>query len=68
MAVTLCLAKVCVKTDAVAWHFYNTTRIPHTVLEGMDVVMKVEAVGTQSGRPTKKVFILSSGELPVDST
>lgn len=40
----------------------------HTVLEGMDVVLKVEAVGTQSGRPTKKVVIIKSGELPVDST
>ena len=33
------------------------------VIEGMDVVKKIEAVGTQSGRPTKKVVIEESGEL-----
>lgn len=38
-----------------------------TVLEGLDLVMKVEAVGTQSGKPTKKVVIAKSGELPVDT-
>ena len=35
------------------------------VLEGMDVVKKIEAVGTQSGKPTKKVVIEDSGELPL---
>ena len=35
------------------------------VLEGMDVVRKIEAVGTQSGKPTKKVVIEDSGELPL---
>jgi len=33
------------------------------VLEGMDVVKKIEAVGTGSGRPGKKVTIVESGEL-----
>ena len=33
------------------------------VIEGMDIVKKIEAVGTQSGRPTKKVVIEDSGEL-----
>jgi len=33
------------------------------VLEGMDVVMKVEAVGSGSGTPSKKVVIVDSGEL-----
>lgn len=33
------------------------------VLEGMDVVMKVEAVGSGSGKPSKKVVIADSGEL-----
>lgn len=34
-----------------------------TVLEGMDVVYKVEAVGSQSGQPSKLVTIAKSGEV-----
>lgn len=37
------------------------------MIEGMDVVYKVEAVGSQSGQPSKKVVIVKSGELPVDA-
>eukprot|EP00928_Gymnodinium_smaydae_P007536 TRINITY_DN126_c1_g1_i2.p2 TRINITY_DN126_c1_g1~~TRINITY_DN126_c1_g1_i2.p2 ORF type:complete len:198 (+),score=65.66 TRINITY_DN126_c1_g1_i2:61-654(+) len=33
------------------------------VIEGMDVVSAVEAVGSQSGKPSKKVTIADSGEL-----
>jgi len=33
------------------------------VLEGMDVVYKVEAVGSQSGKPSKEVVITDSGEI-----
>ena len=33
------------------------------VLEGMDVVYKVEAQGSQSGTPKSKVIIADSGEL-----
>eukprot|EP00879_Flechtneria_rotunda_P000244 GHRR01000324.1.p1 GENE.GHRR01000324.1~~GHRR01000324.1.p1 ORF type:complete len:206 (+),score=65.01 GHRR01000324.1:189-806(+) len=33
------------------------------VLEGMDVVYKVEALGSGSGKPSKKVVIADSGEL-----
>lgn len=35
------------------------------VIEGMDVVKKVEAVGSQSGTPSKEVIIVDAGELPV---
>merc|ERR1712054_349915 len=35
------------------------------VIEGMDVVSKVEAVGSQSGTPSKVVSITKSGELEV---
>ena len=35
------------------------------VIEGMDVVKKIEAVGSQSGKPSKKVVIEDSGELPL---
>ncbi|KAL4439497.1 hypothetical protein ABPG77_008826 [Micractinium sp. CCAP 211/92] len=35
------------------------------VLEGMDVVYKVEAEGSQSGKTKSKVVIADSGELPV---
>jgi len=38
------------------------------VLDGMDVVYKVEAVGAQSGAPTAKVTIAKSGELPLEGT
>merc|ERR1712110_1406265 len=31
------------------------------VIEGMDVVTKVEAVGSQSGKPTKQVKVTDSG-------
>ncbi|EFN53078.1 hypothetical protein CHLNCDRAFT_26227, partial [Chlorella variabilis] len=37
------------------------------VLEGMDVVYKVEAEGSQSGTPKSKVIIADSGELPVEA-
>lgn len=33
------------------------------VLEGMDVVYKIEAVGSNSGKPSKEVKILDSGEV-----
>ncbi|KAI3424803.1 hypothetical protein D9Q98_008189 [Chlorella vulgaris] len=38
------------------------------VLEGLDVVYKVEAEGSQSGTPKSKVVIADSGELPLDGT
>jgi cyclophilin family peptidyl-prolyl cis-trans isomerase len=31
------------------------------VIEGMDVVKAIEAVGTESGEPKKRVMITSSG-------
>lgn len=37
------------------------------VLEGMDVVYKIEAVGAPSGRPSKAVVIAKSGELPMEN-
>lgn len=36
------------------------------VLEGQDVAKKVEAIGDQSGTPSKKVMIEKSGELPME--
>ena len=33
------------------------------VLEGMDIVTRIEAVGSSSGRPSKEVLIADSGEL-----
>ena len=35
------------------------------VLDGMDVVKKIEAQGTPSGAPAKKVTISDAGELPL---
>ena len=35
------------------------------VIEGMDVVKKIEAVGSKTGSPTKKVIIEDCGELPL---
>lgn len=33
------------------------------VIEGMDIVRKIESIGTSSGRPTKKVTIKDSGQI-----
>ncbi|XP_077869671.1 uncharacterized protein LOC144361686, partial [Saccoglossus kowalevskii] len=33
------------------------------VIEGMDIVRKMEAVGSKSGKPTQKVVIADCGEL-----
>ena len=35
-----------------------------TVIEGMDLVMKIESYGSSSGSTTKKITIADSGELP----
>lgn len=35
------------------------------VIEGMDVVTKIEALGSQSGKPSKKITIAKSGSLEV---
>ena len=37
------------------------------VLEGMDVVKKVEGFGSQSGKPSKAIEITDSGELPMEA-
>jgi peptidylprolyl isomerase len=37
------------------------------VIEGMDVVYKVEAEGSPSGQPKHTVKIAKSGELPVEA-
>eukprot|EP00908_Phaeocystis_cordata_P019761 Transcript_31361.p1 GENE.Transcript_31361~~Transcript_31361.p1 ORF type:complete len:202 (-),score=39.80 Transcript_31361:163-768(-) len=37
------------------------------VLEGLDVVKAVEAVGSQSGKPSKKVVIEDSGEIVMEA-
>ena len=34
------------------------------VIEGMDLVMKIESYGTSSGATSKKIVIADSGELP----
>ena len=41
----------------------NCRLIVCAVIEGMDVVMKVEAAGSGSGKPKSKVTIVDSGEL-----
>ena len=35
------------------------------VISGMDVIYKVEAEGTQSGTPKKKIVVADSGEVPL---
>ncbi|XP_037030426.1 peptidyl-prolyl cis-trans isomerase-like [Bradysia coprophila] len=34
-----------------------------TVVEGMDVIKKIEGWGSQSGKPSKRIFISDSGQL-----
>ena len=36
------------------------------VIDGMDVVKKIEAVGSQSGKPSKPVKVEDSGELTIE--
>jgi len=36
------------------------------VVEGLDVVKAIEAMGSQSGKPSKTVTIVDSGELPME--
>jgi cyclophilin family peptidyl-prolyl cis-trans isomerase len=38
------------------------------VEDGMDLVKRIEALGSQSGTPSKTVTIRDSGELPVDAS
>ena len=38
------------------------------VIEGMDVVKKIEALGSQDGKPSKKVTVADSGELPAGTS
>lgn len=35
-----------------------------TVLEGMDVVYKIESYGSSNGKTSAKIVIADSGELP----
>ena len=37
--------------------------LAHQVVEGMDVVKQVEALGSQSGAPQAKIQIVKSGEI-----
>jgi peptidylprolyl isomerase len=37
------------------------------VLKGMDTIMEVEAIGSGSGKPSKTVRIVDSGELPLEA-
>lgn len=34
-----------------------------TVVEGMDVIKKIEGWGSQSGKPSKRIFVSDSGQL-----
>ena len=38
------------------------------VMDGMDLVKRIEALGSQSGTPSKTVTIADSGELPMDTS
>ena len=38
--------------------------LSRTVLEGMDIVKAIEAVGSPSGKPSQVVEITDAGELP----
>ncbi len=39
--------------------------LPHAVLSGMEVVTRIESLGSSSGRPGGRVVIKDSGELPL---
>mmetsp|Transcript_31136 Transcript_31136/g.72414 ORF Transcript_31136/g.72414 Transcript_31136/m.72414 type:complete len:94 (-) Transcript_31136:390-671(-) len=44
-------------------HRFPMHQLPYQVIEGMDIVKKIEAVGSSSGKPSKAVVIVDSGEL-----
>ena len=44
-------------------HLKVESQLDCQVVEGMDVVKKVEAVGSQSGKTSKPVVIADSGQL-----
>ena len=41
----------------------SSLSLAHQVVEGMDVVKQVEALGSQSGAPQAKIQIVKSGEI-----
>merc|ERR1712232_912579 len=50
-------------TTVVTSHLDGKHVVFGEVLEGMDIVKKIESVGSQSGKPSKTVTIVDSGEL-----
>jgi hypothetical protein len=46
-------------------HTHSFALSPHAVVEGLDIVKKIEAVGSPSGKPSEVVEITDAGEIPV---
>ena len=71
--VNYCICVLVLSFDSSNNFFYNLSLYPtgkHVVfgkvLEGYDVVQKIEKVGSQSGKPSKTVRIAESGEVPLN--
>lgn len=47
---------------------YSQDVVFNAVVDGMDLVKQIEALGSGSGSTSKKITIADSGELPVTSS
>ena len=47
---------------------YSQNMVFNAVVDGMDLVKQIEALGSGSGSTSKKITIADSGELPVTSS
>ena len=60
-----CLHRCCCQTTVVTSWLDGKHVVFGKVLDGMDLVKRIESLGSGAGTPSKTVTIVDSGELPV---